>query len=97
MAGVQGRIALVTGAAQGIGAGIAKRLASDGASVGVLDLNVDAAQATADEITAYGLARAEPVTRAVNVLAFIVCSAWVIRHASSTFRTAGVGSLPVSM
>jgi 3-oxoacyl-[acyl-carrier protein] reductase len=54
MGGVQDRIALVTGAAQGIGAGIAHRLAAGGAKVGVLDLNQEAAQAVADEITAAG-------------------------------------------
>jgi 3-oxoacyl-[acyl-carrier protein] reductase len=54
MAGVQDRVALVTGAAQGIGAAVAKRLAAGGAKVGVLDLNADVARATAQEIKAAG-------------------------------------------
>jgi 3-oxoacyl-[acyl-carrier protein] reductase len=54
MAGVDGRVALVTGGAGGIGAAIAKRFAADGAKVAVLDLNGPAVQATADEIGAYG-------------------------------------------
>jgi 3-oxoacyl-[acyl-carrier protein] reductase len=54
MAGVQGRVALVTGGAQGIGAAVAKRLAAGGAAVGVLDLQQEAAQAVADEITKDG-------------------------------------------
>ena len=54
MAGVQDRIALVTGGAQGIGAEVARRLAAGGAKVGVLDLDRDAAQAVADEISASG-------------------------------------------
>jgi 3-oxoacyl-[acyl-carrier protein] reductase len=54
MAGVQDRVALVTGGAQGIGAEVARRLGSDGAKVGVLDLDQTAAQAVADEIVKAG-------------------------------------------
>jgi len=49
-----GRVAIVSGAGQGIGAGIAERLASEGAAVGVLDLNAAAAKSTAEAITLKG-------------------------------------------
>ncbi|MXW99400.1 MAG: SDR family oxidoreductase [Acidimicrobiaceae bacterium] len=51
---LSGRTALVTGAGQNIGAGIARGLAGQGAHVVVNDYFADRAQATADEITAAG-------------------------------------------
>jgi 2-hydroxycyclohexanecarboxyl-CoA dehydrogenase len=44
------RCAVVTGAGSGIGRAIAKRLADDGLSVAVLDLDKDSAQSAAEEI-----------------------------------------------
>jgi len=49
------QVAIVTGAAQGIGRAIATRLASEGCTVVIADLNLEAANATAAEIgAAYG-------------------------------------------
>jgi len=48
------RIAIVTGAARGIGAGTAKRLAADGLAVGVLDLHEDDGARTVGEIEEAG-------------------------------------------
>lgn len=48
------KVALVTGAAAGIGRACARQLAKDGMAVGVLDLLIEQAQKTADEINADG-------------------------------------------
>src|SRR5260370_19854208 len=52
MSGFTGRVAIVTGAASGIGKEIALRLAAEGGIPVIADLNLDAANATAKEIKA---------------------------------------------
>ena len=51
---LEGRVALVTGAASGIGRATAQRLASEGAAVLITDIDVQAGEATAKEITDAG-------------------------------------------
>jgi 3-oxoacyl-[acyl-carrier protein] reductase len=69
MAGVQGRVALVTGGAQGIGEAVATRLAADGAKVAVLDLNAEAAAATAERIGGGAIGIGADVSKADQVQA----------------------------
>jgi len=47
---LEGKVALITGAASGIGKRIAEVYAKNGATVAIADLNLDGAQATAKEI-----------------------------------------------
>src|ERR1039458_3183161 len=51
---VEGKVVVVTGGGQGIGRGIALRLASEGADIGVADKNMETATAVCGEIGKLG-------------------------------------------
>ena len=48
------RVAIVTGAARGIGEGIARRYVEEGARVAIADIRLDSAKETAEKLTAMG-------------------------------------------
>jgi 2-hydroxycyclohexanecarboxyl-CoA dehydrogenase len=69
MRGLSGKAAIVTGGAGGIGSAICRRLAAEGARVGVFDLRADAAKALATEIGREASAHAVDVTDHAAVVA----------------------------
>jgi len=75
---LQGKIAIVTGAASGIGKEIAATYAREGARVAIADMNLAAAQAAADSIGANAMAAAMDVTDEgqVNAAVAQVVKAW---------------------
>ena len=80
---LEGRRAIVTGAARGIGAAIARAFARSGVSVAVADLDLPAAQALAEEIGAGALAVSIDVRERSSV-----------EHAMKT-AIAGLGGLDI--
>ena len=52
---LQGKIALITGASQGIGRQIALRLAADGANIAVVDMSVEKGELVCEELRAMGV------------------------------------------
>ena len=62
-----GKIAIVTGAAQGFGKGIAEQLHAEGAIVGIADMNVAGAKAVAEALGEYAFAIEVNVTSEESV------------------------------
>jgi 3-hydroxybutyrate dehydrogenase len=63
---MKGKVAIVTGAASGIGQAIAERYAAEGANVAIADLNLEAATATAKLINDLGKGNAMAVAMDVT-------------------------------
>jgi meso-butanediol dehydrogenase/(S,S)-butanediol dehydrogenase/diacetyl reductase len=86
------RTVIITGGAAGIGRGIAKALAAEGANTVIADLNLEAATSVADEITKAG-GKAIPaqvdVTKRVSVAAGIELAVKTFGKLDCYFNNAG--------
>ena len=78
---LDGRVAVVTGGGQGIGAACARALGEAGATVVIAELQPDRAEATADELKALGISvEAEPLDVTDSAAVDRVAAAVIGRH-----------------
>jgi 2,3-dihydro-2,3-dihydroxybenzoate dehydrogenase len=98
-AGIDGRVALVTGAGQGIGAAVARTLATNGASVALLDTDAAKAERVAAAVTAAGgqarayqadVADAAEVERAVQAAEHDLGPPGILVNVAGVLRTGPV-------
>ena len=96
MAGVEGKVAFLTGAGSGIGRATALVLAQGGADVVVTDINLTGAQEVAQKIFRLGrktLALQVDVTQLVSVEAAVVQTKQELGRVDVLFSNAGIGDL----
>ena len=89
---LEGKTAIVTGGAQGFGAGIVRKFAAEGARVMVADINEYGARALADEVG--GLACTVDVGKAASVEAMAAAAIKAFGHVDILVNNAGVTHLP---
>ena len=92
---LDGKTAIVTGAASGFGAGIARAFAAEGGRVMVADLNGDGAQDVADEIG--GTACTVDVADGASVQAMVDTAMGTFGHVDILVNNAGITHLPQAM
>lgn len=76
-----GKVILVTGAAQGLGASMAEACAAQGAQLWLQDLNAEGVEATAEALRAKGY---DASATAFDLTDFSACEAWVNSIAAET-------------
>jgi meso-butanediol dehydrogenase/(S,S)-butanediol dehydrogenase/diacetyl reductase len=94
MADLEGRVAVVTGGAKGIGRGICECLGEAGAKVVVADIDAAAAEQTAGELAGEGLAVEVDVSRADSVAALAERVSGAYGRLDVLVNNAGVGPKP---
>lgn len=92
---LKGKTAIVTGGAQGFGAGIVRKFAAEGARVMVADINGDGALALANEVG--GIACTVDVGRAASVDAMAEAAIRAFGDVDILVNNAGITHLPKPM
>ncbi|MEP4196365.1 MAG: SDR family oxidoreductase [Aliishimia sp.] len=90
-----GKTALVTGAASGFGAGIARKFAAEGARVMIADINEEGAKVVANEVN--GVACQVDVGSGASVQAMADLALSELGHLDILVNNAGITHLPQSM
>jgi 3-oxoacyl-[acyl-carrier protein] reductase len=92
-----GKTAIVTGAASGFGAGIARRFTSEGARVMVADINRSGAKDIADQLGDHAIAQQVDVADGTSVAAMARTAQEAWGHVDILVNNAGVTHLPAPM
>jgi len=94
---LEGKTAIVTGAASGFGAGIARKFAAEGARVMVADINGDGARAITEEIGNGALAQQVDVSNDGSVSAMAAAAIMNFSKVDILVNNAGVTHLPAPL
>ena len=94
---LDGKTAIVTGAASGFGAGIARKFVAEGAQVMVVDLNHDGAMAMAEELGGGSFGHKANVADAAEVKGVVETAREVFGSVDILVNNAGVTHLPAPM
>ena len=94
---LSGKTAIVTGAASGIGAGIARRFVAEGARVVIADINAAAATALAAELGDAAIAIAVDVADRDSVAALAAAATAALGAIDILINNAGIGHVPQAL
>ncbi|SDE13232.1 SDR family oxidoreductase [Ruegeria marina] len=94
---LNGKTAIVTGGAQGFGAGIVAKFVSEGARVMVADINIEQAQKTAAEMDGDAIAHQVDVSDGNSVDAMAAAALRRFGHVDILVNNAGVTHLPTPL
>ncbi|MGV6849338.1 MAG: glucose 1-dehydrogenase [Marinibacterium sp.] len=92
---LNGKTAIVTGAASGFGAGIARKFTGEGARVMVADINADGAAAIADDIG--GVAQRVDVSDGISVTRMAEAALDAFGQVDILVNNAGITHLPTAL